>query len=146
MTGRATEAEAAARVATVADRLASGQSAAACVSYVSARWGVSRRHARRIVRAAEQELRQDLSLSGPDRGALLEQTACLLLETARRALDPPEGGKAQPAAAVGAARELRQLLQLSSWDASHLRTVAAVLPADAPDPPDPPEPPGGWPF
>lgn len=136
MVTRATDAEAARRLATVADRLAAGRSAADCVSYVSAQWGCSRRHARRIVREAEQELRADLSLSGPDRGALLEQTACLLLETARRALDPPEGGKSQPAAAVGAARELRQLLTMASWDMEHVRPHAVVLPPN-PEPPDP---------
>lgn len=142
MVGRATDAEAARRLAAVADRLAAGESAASLVSYVSANWGCSRRHARRIVREAEQELRADLCLSGPDRGALLEQTACLLLETARRALDPPGDAKPQPAAAVGAARELRQLLALSSWDSSHVRTVAAVMPPDT----GPPDRPDGLPF
>jgi hypothetical protein len=72
-------------------------------------WGISRRQARRLVGRAHAVLVQDLEGSGVNRTQIVAQIEHGLMEALGKAL-----ASSQPAAVVGAARELRELLQLTN--------------------------------
>ena len=72
-------------------------------------WGISRRQARRVVGAAHEELVADVENSGVNRQQMVAQLAHGLMEALSKAV-----ASNQPAAVVGCARELNNLLGLSA--------------------------------
>lgn len=106
MTTRAVAAE---RVAWAAGRLLACRSTSAVVAEAAERWGISRRQAQRIVGAAHAVVAADLEAAGVDRRQLVAQVHHGLMEAMAKAL-----ASDQPAAVVGAARELRELFKLAT--------------------------------
>jgi len=96
------------RIQWAVDRLLECRSTSAVVSQLSEREGLSRRQAQRIVGRAHAVLVEDLEGSGVDRQQIVAQIEHGLMEALGKAL-----ASSQPAAVVGAARELRELLQLT---------------------------------
>ena len=97
------------RRTTALNLLLGGASASSAVSLLAAQEGISRRQAQRYVRAGYAQLQIDIENCGVDRvpqvaklGHLLETTLVIAMESK------------QCAAAVGAARELRELLGLGA--------------------------------
>ena len=84
------------------------RSTSATVACVSEHWGISRRQARRVVGAAHEELVADIDDSGVNRQQMVAQLAHGLMEALSKAV-----ASNQPAAVVGCARELNNLLGLS---------------------------------
>jgi predicted transcriptional regulator len=97
------------RIQWAVDRLLECRSTSAVVSQLSEREGLSRRQAQRIVGRAHAVLVQDLEGAGVDRQQIVAQIEHGLMEALGKAL-----ASSQPAAVVGAARELRELLQLTN--------------------------------
>ena len=90
-------------------RLMECRSTSAVVADLADHWGMSRRQGQRIAGQAHQQLVADLEGAGVDRSALTAQLAHGLMEAMAKAL-----ASDQPAAVVGAARELRELLALGA--------------------------------
>ena len=76
---------------------------------MSEHWGISRRQARRVVGAAHNELVADIDDSGVNRQQMVAQLTHGLMEALGKAITSD-----QPAAVVGCARELNNLLGLSA--------------------------------
>ena len=85
------------------------RSTSATVASVAEHWGISRRQARRVVGAAHEELVADVENSGVNRQQMVAQLAHGLMEALSKAV-----ASNQPAAVVGCARELNNLLGLSA--------------------------------
>ena len=96
------------RIQWAVDRLLECRSTSATVAAMADHWGISRRQARRLVGKAHTALVEDLQESGVDRRELVAQIEHGLMEALGKAL-----ASSQPAAAVGCARELRELLLLT---------------------------------
>lgn len=90
------------------DRLLECRSTSATVAAMADHWGISRRQARRDVGRAHQVLMDDLEVSGVSRPQIVAQLEHALFEALAKAL-----ASDQPAAVVGAARELQRLLHLT---------------------------------
>ena len=105
MAGRA---EAQERLDWACRRLLECRSTSATVADLAEHTGISRRQARRIVGKAHEVLVADLEEAGLDRKALVAQLEHGLMSALAKAL-----ASDQPAAVVGAARELRELLKLT---------------------------------
>ena len=104
MAGKAATAQ---RVSFAARMLLQGHSASRVVSDLAVREGISLRSARRYVAKGYQQLVDDLEDSGIDRAQVTAQLVHLLQEAMARALNSNH-----ISAMVGAARELRELLQI----------------------------------
>ena len=89
--------------------LLAGRSAPATVSQLTQTQGIGRRQAQRYVAAAYEIIRGDIEQSKIDRRQQLAKLAHMLEEGAAVALATRNVG-----ALVGACRELRELLQLTS--------------------------------
>jgi hypothetical protein len=96
------------RIQWAVDRLLECRSTSATVAAMADHWGLSRRQARRLVGRAHQTLVADLEETGVNRTQIVVQIEHGLMEALGKAL-----ASSQPAAVVGAARELRELLQLT---------------------------------
>ena len=96
------------RIQWAVDRLLECRSTSAVVSQLSEREGLSRRQSQRIVGRAHAVLVEDLEVAGVDRQQIVAQIEHGLMEALGKAL-----ASSQPAAVVGAARELRELLHLT---------------------------------
>jgi predicted transcriptional regulator len=96
------------RIQWAVDRLLECRSTSAVVSQLSEREGLSRRQSQRIVGRAHAVLVEDLEEAGVDRQQIVAQIEHGLMEALGKAL-----ASSQPAAVVGAARELRELLHLT---------------------------------
>ena len=97
------------RRSTALNLLLKGTSASAAVSLLSAQEGISRRQSQRYVAAAYQLLKIDIENCGVDRVPQVAKLVHLLESTMAIAME-----HRQCSAAVGAARELRELLGLSA--------------------------------
>lgn len=97
------------RIQWAMDRLLECRSTTAVVTQMSAQWGISRRQSQRLVSRAHQQLADDLQGTGLDRRLLTAQLQHGLMEALSKAL-----ASQQPAAAVGAARALMELLKLAA--------------------------------
>jgi hypothetical protein len=97
------------RIQWAVDRLLECRSTSATVAAMADHWGISRRQARRLVGRAHAVLVEDLEETGVDRQQIVAQIEHGLMEALGKAL-----ASSQPAAVVGAARELRELLQLTN--------------------------------
>jgi hypothetical protein len=96
------------RIQWAVDRLLECRSTSAVVAELSDHWGISKRQARRLVGRAHQQLVADLEEAGVERVHLVAQIEHGLMEALSKAL-----ASNQPAAVVGAAKELRALLHLT---------------------------------
>ena len=90
-------------------RLLQCRSTSAVVADLADHWGMSRRQSQRVVGQAHRQLVADLEGAGVDRQQLVAQITHGLMEALAKAL-----ASDQPAAVVGAARELRELLALGA--------------------------------
>lgn len=106
MAGRAAMAE---RVDHVTRQLLAGRSGPVLVAEAAAKWGLSRRQARRIVAKGYAAIVSDLQEAGINRVDLTAQTVVALQEGMALAL-----ASGHISALVGAARELRELVGLGS--------------------------------
>ena len=97
------------RRTTALNLLLKGTSASAAVSLLAAQEGISRRQSQRYVRQGYQQLQIDIENCGVDRVPMVAKLVHLLESTMAIAMEAK-----QCAAAVGAARELRELLGLSA--------------------------------
>jgi hypothetical protein len=102
------------RIQWAANRLLECRSTSAVVAELAEREGLSRRQARRLVGKAHMVLVDDLEQAGVDRLQIVAQLEHGLMEALGKA-----PASSQPAAVVGAARELRELLQLTGGQQSH---------------------------
>lgn len=91
------------------DHLLQGHSGSATVAYVTETCGISRRQSRRYVAAAYDLLQQEIEACGIDRKKLTAQLVHGLQEAMAKAL-----ATNHTSSVVGAARELRELLELTS--------------------------------
>lgn len=91
------------------DHLLKGHSGSATVAHVSETCGISRRQSRRYVRAAYDLLQEEIEACGIDRRKLTAQLVHGLQEALAKAL-----ATNHTSSVVGAARELRELLELTS--------------------------------
>ncbi len=103
------KAEAQQRLDWAVKQLMECRSTSATVASVAEHWGISRRQARRVVGAAHEELVADVENSGVNRQQIVAQLAHGLMEALSKAV-----ASNQPAAVVGCARELNNLLGLSA--------------------------------
>ena len=97
------------RRSTALNLLLGGASASSAVSLLSEQEGISRRQAQRYVRQGYEQLQIDIESCGVDRVPMVAKLVHLLESTLVIAMESK-----QCAAAVGAARELRELLGLSA--------------------------------
>lgn len=97
------------RRTTALNLLLKGTSASAAVSLLSAQEGISRRQSQRYVRQGYEQIQADIENCGVDRVPQVAKLVHLLETTMAIAMESK-----QCAAAVGAARELRELLGLSA--------------------------------
>ena len=97
------------RRSTALNLLLGGASASSAVSLLAAQEGISRRQAQRYVRAGYAQIQIDIESCGVDRVPQVAKLVHLLETTMAIAMESK-----QCAAAVGAARELRELLSLSA--------------------------------
>ena len=97
------------RRSTALNLLLKGTSASAAVSLLAEQEGISRRQAQRYVRQGYQQLQIDIENCGVDRVPMVAKLVHLLESTLVIAME-----HRQCSAAVGAARELRELLGLGA--------------------------------
>ena len=98
-----------ARVQLAFDHLLQGHGASATVAYLTKTTGISQRQATRDVAAAYDRLQQEIEDCGIDRRKLTAQLVHGLQEALAKAL-----ATNHTSSVVGAARELRELLELTS--------------------------------
>ncbi len=91
------------------DLLLTGKSATATVAHMAAHCGCSRRQSQRYVREGYEQIRVDIESCGVDRVRQVAKLVNILESTIVIALEHK-----QCAAAVGAAKEIRELCGLSS--------------------------------
>jgi len=97
------------RRTTALNLLLKGTSASAAVSLLAEQEGISRRQSQRYIREGYEQIRVDIESCGVDRVHQVAKLVNILESTIVIALE-----HRQCAAAVGAARELRELCGLSS--------------------------------
>ena len=97
------------RRTTALNLLLKGTSASSAVSLLADSEGISRRQAQRYVRQGYQQIQIDIENCGVDRVPMVAKLVHLLESTLVIAMESK-----QCAAAVGAARELRELLGLAA--------------------------------
>ena len=97
------------RVQLAFDHLLKGHGASATVAHLTQTTGISKRQATRDVAAAYDRLQQEIEDCGIDRKKLTAQLVHGLQEALAKSL-----ASEHTSAAIGAARELRELLQLTS--------------------------------
>ncbi len=97
------------RRTTALNLLLKGTSASAAVSLLAEQEGISRRQSQRYIREGYAQIRVDIENCGVDRVAQVAKLVNILESTIVIALEHK-----QCAAAVGAARELRELLGLAA--------------------------------
>ena len=97
------------RRSTALNLLLKGTSASAAVSLLAEQEGIGRRQAQRYVRQGYQQLQIDIENCGVDRVPMVAKLVHLLESTLVIAME-----HRQCSAAVGAARELRELLGLGA--------------------------------
>ena len=98
-----------ARVQLAFDHLLRGHGASATVAHLTETTGISQRQATRDVAAAYDRLQQEIEDCGIDRKKLIAQLVHGLQEALAKAL-----ATNHTSSVVGAARELRELLELTS--------------------------------
>lgn len=91
------------------DHLLAGHSGSATSTYLAQREGISLRQSRRYVSAAYQRMLDDIEEIGIDRPKMIAQLVHGLQEALAKSL-----ASEHTSAAIGAARELRELLELTS--------------------------------